>query len=223
MTSALSSTDNTALVPLTNQLDYILLDGSGSMQGQWWEVLSSIDTYMDELKTAQLDSQCILQVFDTTDLDYIARDCHMRDWKSFATDPVGAHWGGTPLYDAIAVMGFRLRDLNPPKCSIAIVTDGKEVDSRFTTLDGAKAILDWCRAKGWQVTFLGANFNNSAQARALGANEATAIGVQKKLLADAAKSFAQKRRRYGTTGENINFSPEERQQFGGYLAAPEGK
>jgi hypothetical protein len=65
---------------------------------------------------------------------------------------------GTPLFDAINMMGRELQALNPPRCSIVIITDGDENGSRHTTADQARAILDWCRAQGWQVTFLGADF-----------------------------------------------------------------
>lgn len=49
---------------LTNdQIDYILLDGSSSMHGQWYDVLNSIDAYVDETKRAQeLSSQVLFAI-----------------------------------------------------------------------------------------------------------------------------------------------------------------
>jgi hypothetical protein len=175
---------------------------------------------VDGTASANIRSQVVVQVFDSTDLEYIARDVAIEAWTPLRQEPIGAHWGSTPLYDAINVMAQRLRTLDPPRASIVIVTDGEECASRFTDLTQAKAFLDWMRAKGWQVTFIGANFNNEEQARALGANEHTAIGVSQKRLADATAALAKKRARYGLYGESMHYTDDEKQKFGGFLAAP---
>lgn len=206
---------------MTNQLDFILLDGSGSMQASlWWPMCKALDDYVDTLREMNTRTHLLLTVFDTTDMELVQRNCLIDDWKSLISDPIGAHFGGTPLFDAIQLMCRKLRDLDPPRCSITIVTDGDECDSRFTSEAQARALLDWCRAKGWQVTFMGCDFNNSKLGAALGASEQNTIGVQKKLLGDAARTLAKKRANYGLFGEEINFSEDERNQFGGYLAPP---
>jgi hypothetical protein len=123
----------------------------------------------------------------------------------------------TPLYDAINLMCRKLRDLDPPKASIVIVTDGDENGSNHTSADQARALLDWCRAKGWQVTFLGADFNNSKQAKLLGADETNTIGVRKQKLLEAGKSLGDKRLKHALYGDDINFSEDERKNFGGFL------
>lgn len=205
------------------QLDYILLDGSGSMQDKWWDTLAAIEAYVQGTKAANIRSRVLLQTFDSTDRDCIQRDVPIHEWKSVIDEPIGAWWTSTPLYDAIRLMGSRLNDIDPPRCSIVIVTDGEENVSQFTTLDEAKAVLDWCRAKGWQVTFIGAEFNNWSQASKLGADAATSIGVQTKKLADATAALAKKRARYGLYGEDMHYSDDEKQQFGGYLNPPKAK
>ena len=161
----------------------------------------------------------IFQAFDTNYFDNVLFDVPIEDWEPlYNFDMVSCvGWSSTPLYDAIHTMGRRLKDLDPPRCSIVIVTDGHENASRYTDLNQAKAILDWCRAKGWQVTFIGANFNNRQQADLLGSNPASAIGVERRHLVDATKALAEKRKRYGLYGENMHYTEEERQQFGGYL------
>src|SRR4029077_4148078 len=125
-------------------------------------------------------SHGILAQFSGTDEYLIYRDSTIATWPTFKDQPINNMWGGTALYDAIAQMCWELRDLDPPQATIVIVTDGQEMGSRNTDETQARAMLDWCRAKGWQVVFLGADFNNSRQAQALGADAHNSIGVQKK-------------------------------------------
>jgi hypothetical protein len=199
------------------QLDYILLDGSQSMMGKWWDCLGALEGYINVLKAENIGSHGIIQVFDTHDLNYIARNSTLDQWESFGAKPIGAHWGSTPLYDAINLMGRSLRNLDPPRCRIIIVTDGAENGSNYTDATQARAILDWCRAKGWQVTFIGADFNNSTQAKLLGATESNSLGVQRQKLLEAGRSAGQKAARHALFGEDIKFTEDERKNFGGYL------
>ena len=208
---------------INSQRDYILLDGSGSMLDKWWDTLAAVESYVQGVKAANINSQVIVHTFDSDDRDCIQRDVPIADWQDIVKNPIGAYWTSTPLFDAIMLMGKRLRDLDPPRASIVIVTDGEENNSQFCTLDQAKAILDWMRAKGWQVTFIGAEFNNWSQARALGANENTSIGVQQKLLPEATSALAKKRAQYGLYGTPMHYSDDEKQQFGGYLNPPKEK
>lgn len=206
---------------LAPQLDYVLLDGSSSMSDKWFDTMAALDNYTATLKSENIASHGILAQFASSGEYYIFRDTTLDKWPTLTQAPIENLRGGTALYDAIAQMCWELRDLDPSRATIVIVTDGLEQSSRTTTADQAKALLDWCRAKGWQVVFLGADFNNSKQARLLGADENNSIGVQKKLLADAGTMLARKRAHFARTGEDINFSASEKQQFGGYLAAPE--
>lgn len=199
------------------QMDYILLDGSGSMSEKWWDTIAGLDNFLNCLKAQNIHSHGILHVFDSTDIELIQRDGLIGEWKGFREEPIGLHGGGTPLYDAVNIMVRKLADLDPPRASIVIITDGHETSSRATTLAQAKNLLDWCRAKGWQVTFLGADFSNSAQAKALGATERNSIGVAKSRLSDAGKLLGEKRVRNALSGADINFSESEQEDFGGYL------
>jgi hypothetical protein len=209
-------------VKVDHQIDYILLDGSGSMQDKWFEMLAAIDALMGPLKTAAINSRSIIHVFDSTDLHYVARDVMVSDWRPLSEDPIGAHWGGTPLFDAINLMARYFRDNMPHKGTAYIVTDGMANGGRFhggdyTDETTARSLLDWMRANGWPVVFIGCDFNNSRQAAALGATADTAIGVQKKLLSDAMRNLAGKRTKYAAGAPDITFSDDEKQQFGGSL------
>lgn len=205
---------------LAPQVDYVLLDGSGSMATKWQPTMQALDAFVLTLSGHPIHTQIICSVFSQQDLSTIQRDCEIKDWTSTQRVPMKSPFGQTPLYDAINQMGRNLKELDPPRCSIIIVTDGDENCSRYTTDVEAKAILDWCRAKGWQVTFMGCDFNNSRQAKLLGASDANSVGVAQAMLVDAAKSLAEKRAKYGLYGTEMHFTDEEKQQFGGYLAGP---
>src|SRR5882762_710343 len=213
---------STGLDPSAQQEDVMILDGSGSMMDKWWESLYAIDAYIAGCQKAEVSSHVHLSVFAGSVLDDTVRDTPIAQWVPLAKEPIGSSWGGTPLYNAINAMGRRLRETNPSRASILIVTDGQDsMGGEGTSLEQARSILDWLRAKGYQVTFIGCDFNNAHQAKLLGSNASESVGVQKGLLVDAAKALATKRAVYGKTGAPMHWSPEEQQQFGGYLAAPE--
>lgn len=212
-----------------SQLDYILMDGSGSMQDKWWNMLAMLDQFMDVLKSQNIHSHGIAAVFDDEDLSLIQRDGLLSSWKTFVEDPLGAYWGGTPLYDAINHHVRLIKEMienggqqpDQVKVSLVIVTDGQDTGGRSqTTADQARAVLDWARACGWQVTFIGCDFSNYGQARLLGANDSNAIGVSKENLKEAGKLLGRKRVHHARTGDDINFTKDEQTQFGGYLPPP---
>lgn len=210
------------LVKSNIQVDYILLDGSASMSDKWEDSLRAIQTYVSVLKAEHIPSHIYLHIFTTGDqLDLCGFDGPINEWESCMG--LTLPFAGTPLYDAINLTGQRMRAWDPPKAHVTIVTDGGESDSKFTDLTQAKAIIQWMKAKGWPVTFIGADFSNFELAAALGSGKQEAIGVQKKLLSDAARNLAKKRAAHarGQT-EGIGFSEDEQQQFGGYLAPPKG-
>ena len=201
------------------QLDYVLLDGSSSMSDKWGQTLHSLEQFIDVLRSQNIASHGILQVFDSGNLSLIHRDAIIGDWGplTHGETRIPLPGGMTPLYDAINLMCRSLRDLNPPRASIVIATDGEEMGSRYTDATQARALLDWCRAMGWQVTFLGCDFNNQRQAALLGANAANMIGVRKEMLKLAGKTLGEKRANNARTGTDINFTDDEKENFGGYL------
>lgn len=202
----------------SSQVDFILLDASGSMSSRWWDALDSIDSYLMQLKGSHISSHVLVASFTTGIFQYIWRDAPLADVQLMKDDPPGLHGLGTPLYDAINSMGRKMKDLNPRQAAITIITDGQENESK-TNLTQAKAILDWMRAKGWQVTFLGCDFDNSHTARSLGADAKSALGTSAGRLKEATRLLAERRTHYARTGEGIAFTDDERTKFGGYLGS----
>jgi hypothetical protein len=203
------------------QQDYILLDASGSMAGKRDDSLSAIDNFVAQLRHDNINTHVTCATFTTdygSGFNYqVVRQSNPESWADMQYDPEVAHEGGsTPLYDAINMMARELRATLPLKCSVLIITDGDENASK-TDAPQARALLDWMRSMGWQVTFLGCDFENSRQAKLLGASECNAIGVSVKRLIDATSMLAEKRARYSQYGTDMNLSDDEKQELGGLL------
>jgi hypothetical protein len=220
MSTTRALANRTAISKLSGQLDYIILDASSSMTDKWQDCLASIDGYLTTVREAHVASHVILTTFSSGEVDLLQRDEPLADFKPLRETGLIQRGGMTPLYDAINIAGRTLRDLDPTACSVVIVTDGEEMGSHFTSQVQAAAVLDWMRAKGWQVTFIGADFNNAHMASLLGAEAGTSIGVAKARLLDAGKALGEKRIRYARSGDDMTFSDSEQQTFGGYLAGP---
>jgi von Willebrand factor type A domain len=201
------------------QIDYVLVDSSGSMHHMWQDAMAAVDGYVSGIQG--VDTTVTMAVFSQgygAEFDYrVERESKAAEW--YSVSGVTCIGGGTPLYDAINHMCRILHEKMPTKCSIAIVTDGEDTSSK-TTVEHAKSLLDWCRRRGWQVTFLGCNFENSRQAKALGADTSNALGIKAKQLVDATSALAAKRRHYDQFGSQMGFTDEEKKAFGGYLAPP---
>jgi len=202
----------------TSQVDYFLLDASSSMMDQWIDIQAAVDGYIDSFRTSNVDTTILLASFSTTDIHYLHRECNIKDWTPLARDPIGIFGGMTPLYDGIAEMARKLRDMNPPRASCVIGTDGDENGSQYTDLTQARALVKWMLAKGWQVTFIGCDWDNTELANKLGVHPSAAIGVSKAKLVDATKALAEKRAKYARSGEQMHWSDDERSRFGGYLS-----
>ena len=136
---------------------YILLDRSGSMVSKWNEVIPALDTYISLLdKSVKVH----YSVFDdtSTDIVFAGSVSEWLDTKDYSTKYLPR--GGTPLYDAVwSIMD--LADLaNEEKRVLVIITDGYENASRKHTRDEIEARFDEWKEKGYEIVFLGAEFQD---------------------------------------------------------------
>lgn len=203
---------------LAPQMDFILLDASISMSDKWYPLMAAVDLFVDTLKASNMHSHGIVSTFAESDtVGTVVLDSPIADWPLLGQHVKFLCGGATALYDGINFMGREMAHYQPERASIVIMTDGGETGSQHTDVHQARAILDWCRAQGWQVTFFGCDFDNAAQAQALGADARQFIGVDKQHLKEAAKSLGDKRVRYGHGADDIGFDDDEKSKFGGYL------
>lgn len=198
------------------QHDFVLLDRSGSMNSLWTDALGSINAYVKKLAEDNVDTGVTLAVFDDNlnRLDFqVVRDrITPSTWRPVSNvDAVPR--GGTPLNDAVGKIVALANAGNYDRVAIIIMTDGHENASKELSVDDAKKLLDACRAKGWQVIFLGANFDNATQAASYGTQSRQTVQSSAQNLATATASVAIKRGLYGATGQSIVFDDAEKAQL----------
>lgn len=193
------------------QHDFILLDRSGSMGGSMWtEAISAVNSYVHNLTKEKVDTGVTLAVFDTgvdgkLDFQVIRDRIIPSTWRDVGVNEIKPR-GSTPLNDATARI-VQLADAGKyDKVAIIIMTDGHENASReYTDVTKIKALLDACRAKNWQVIFLGANFDNAAQAKSYGNAANQTVFVAAGNLAASASHLSHTRSAYGLTGATMDF------------------
>lgn len=201
------------------QHDFILLDRSQSMSlnGRWEEALNSINEYAKKLADDNVDTGVTLFVFDKNDGNFcfeVVRDrITPKTWKPVGNEDAKPR-GWTPLRDAIgrlvsyARAGFNGTQYD--KVAIIIVTDGEENSSKEVSHEQARVLLNECRAKGWQVIFMGADFENMAQAGSFDNNVNATVSASAGNFAAAMRMTAAKRGLYGATGQSMTYSDDEK-------------
>ncbi|WP_210496600.1 vWA domain-containing protein [Microvirga antarctica] len=201
---------------------YILLDRSGSMTAKWPETLAAIDGYVRELAHATPQTRVTLALFDDPTDGASSRPGGCRDpsWFHIArTGQRADRWrplskikakprGITPLFDAIARIVKLVEERAAPRSVLVIVTDGEENASQTVTAAAAKAHLDRCRERGWQVIFLGADFSNFEQASQLGAQPGQALTMVSGSYSLSLGLLAQSTVSYNATGSQVQLLPE---------------
>lgn len=198
---------------------YILLDRSGSMQSLWTEALSSVNAYVKELtnKTdaSSVDAKVTMAVFDEQaglQFDVLRRAQPALHWDK-VTDADASPRGMTPLLDSI-VRIVALADADKPdRAVIVVMTDGMENASKEVTRDGVKAALDRVKAKGWEVVFLGANFDNIGDATSVGVAAGSQMAMAAGTMDVSMKRLAEKSRAYAAAKPGaapIQFEAEDR-------------
>lgn len=197
------------------QHDFILLDRSASMISQWAEALASVNAYVKRLADDNVDTGVTIAVFDRNgaEMDFkIVRDRitpqTMRPLTSADADPRG----NTPLNQATYKLVELANKVHYDKVAIIIMTDGAEnASDREFTVVGARKLLDDCRAKGWQVMFLGANFDNSGQASSYGNNIRQTVAAVSGNLGQTMSLMASKRGMYATgQSATMDWSDDEK-------------
>lgn len=191
------------------QADFILLDRSASMITMWKEALASVNVYAQKLADDKVPTKITLAVFDTVGFDVIRSDVDPKDFKPLSEAELSPR-ASTPLNDATGKLVALAKAANRTKTAIIIMTDGEENASHELTVLQAKMLLDECRTKGWQVVFLGANFDNARQATSYGTASANTISTSSANLTSTMSAMSAKRSSYSVAGQAMTFSDDEK-------------
>jgi hypothetical protein len=157
----------------------------------------------------------MMAVFDD-EYQVIRSELHPAQWRAVTNEEV-APSSGTALNDAIGRLVAQAKTDNPDKAALVIMTDSGENCSKEVSNEQAKALLDECRARGWQVIFLGMGFDNSGMATQYGADPNQTIAAGKDSLAVTMRKMAEKRASYAQTGKAISFTDVEKKDAGKLL------
>ena len=198
------------------QHDFILLDRSQSMHTQWGEALAAVNGYVAKLAEDKVDTGVTLATFDAPAgklvFDVIRDRIIPSTWHK-VTDKEAQPRGNTPLNDATGQIVSLAKAGNYDRVAIIIMTDGAENASKELNVFQARALLDECRAKGWQVIFLGANFDNAMQASSYNNDVNATMSASRGTFAAHTHSLASKRGLYGVTGQSMTFTDEEKAEL----------
>lgn len=209
---------------------FILLDRSGSMSGARWEnAIASINKYVDTLKADKINAEITLAAFDHTDMhqawpgglqmqprhvnlisqDYglsftVLRDkVNIKKFKTLSANETAPR-GATPLYDATARLINMADNKNNDKTVIIIMTDGEENSSRTYNLSSIRDRIAACQNRGWEVVFLGAEFNADHIATSYGLSRDKVINSSLGNMERSMSFMAASSTAYAMTGEAIN-------------------
>lgn len=204
------------------QHDFILLDRSGSMESLWTEALGSVNAYVAKLAKENVDTGVTLATFDSDGggltFDVIRDRISPTTWKPVSSADATPR-GTTPLNDAIGKIANLAKaganGVQYEKLALIVMTDGHENASKEFTHATAKALLDECRAKNWQVIFLGADFDNVAQAKSYAVPAGATISSAARNMAATMDMAGSARASYSATGESMRFTDEQKRRAAG--------
>jgi uncharacterized protein YegL len=199
------------------QHDFILLDRSGSMGTRWVEAVNSVNAYVHKLAEDKVDTGVTLIVFDHVNgkMDFhILRDRIIPStWHDVSPKEVEPR-GGTPLNQALCKIVELAMAGDYTRVATVIMTDGEENQSaREFTRETAKAALDRCRAKGWQVIFLGIEFDNWQQGHGYGNFAGSTFSAAGGQMVNSTRGMASKRADYGATGATMSWTDDEKAEL----------
>lgn len=151
---------------------FVALDRSGSMNGSSWiNAINTLNEYINGLKAEKVEGKVSITAFDSFDhktrlvpLAHNQSIAYFENIHHTVISPAGL----TPLYDAAAHVMDQALEENPEKAVVVILTDGAENCSTEYTQKSIKTKVELIQSKGWEVLFLGANFDVSEYARDAG-------------------------------------------------------
>jgi Mg-chelatase subunit ChlD len=189
---------------------YIVLDRSGSMVNQWSESLGAVNGYVQKLVEDKTQGTITVVAFDNVNPYEVLRDkVNLAEYTNLTTAEVSPR-GMTPLYDATGKAILNALSDNAEKTLLLIMTDGHENSSREFNQTAVKTLIKEVEGKGWEVVFLGANFDASTYTQTLGMSATKfANTFDASMLMSRGVQMAAKATAYASGFATMDLTPEE--------------
>lgn len=203
---------------------FVLLDRSGSMSGPRWEsAIGGINTYIHQLRKENVKANITVAAFDSFNdngnifnnasfgqrsnsglaFEVLRDNLDLEVYKDIDSKETCPR-GGTPLYDATGVLLNLADKANGEKTVILIMTDGDENQSKTYNLTSIKDRIATCTNRGWEVVFLGAEFNADNMTQSLGLSMEKTMSTTTRGFAPAMTAYATSSASYALTNAPIN-------------------
>lgn len=194
---------------------YFLIDRSGSMASRWEETISAVNTYANEMKDSK--SKMSVLVFDGSGLrkdgnkvTEILRDREsVLQWKPISSKEVFPR-GMTPLFDAIGELGTLIDKDEPQRATVVILTDGEENASHRFSKGSAGELISLWKTRGYDVIFLGADFNAFGEAHKVGVAFGSTLNMSAGSYNQTFQNLAMRGMAYASSGATMDFTDEDR-------------
>lgn len=171
--------DEVASYVKENMMDLVfVIDASGSCKGLEYSTMAGYKALIDSERKKGLPTKVTLNLVR----EFMEKLIFRKDVCEVPELYYNAG-GGTALYDTLcdtltSVRNAQKTDKNMPKHTlVAIMTDGKDEDSKINDLSTTRKMIKECQAMGWEFIFFGALQNAEEIAAQLGINYNGAMGV----------------------------------------------
>ena len=191
----------------------VLLDRSGSMQVNKAETISAFNQYVKNTKK-NFKGRFTLTQFDSQGIDTPQANVKIKEIQDL-TDHTFQPRGATPLLDAIGRTIHAMDTEGFDNVIFVIITDGAENASTEYNREAVKKLIEERVAKGWQVSYLGADVDAFAEGAQLGIAAGQSINFAGAHTSAVMDSYAASNMRYASRSDLLdtsvaNFTSAER-------------